>query len=82
MSRRAATPRGSVASLSAQVQGVRETETMLIHLPSPDIFVFCLSTRAGGLGINLTAADTVIFCMSPLPPGVALRHGGLADHGG
>lgn len=29
---------------------------------SPDIFVFCLSTRAGGLGINLTAADTVVFC--------------------
>lgn len=28
---------------------------------NPDIFVFCLSTRAGGLGINLTAADTVIF---------------------
>lgn len=27
----------------------------------PDIFVFILSTRAGGLGINLTAADTVIF---------------------
>lgn len=30
-------------------------------LSSPDIFVFLLSTRAGGLGINLTAADTVIF---------------------
>jgi DNA helicase INO80 len=28
---------------------------------SPDIFIFILSTRAGGLGINLTAADTVIF---------------------
>ncbi|KLT40120.1 hypothetical protein CC85DRAFT_250000 [Cutaneotrichosporon oleaginosum] len=28
---------------------------------NPDIFVFCLSTRAGGLGINLTAADTCIF---------------------
>ena len=26
-----------------------------------DIFVFLLSTRAGGLGINLTAADTVLF---------------------
>jgi len=26
-----------------------------------NIFVFLLSTRAGGLGITLTAADTVIF---------------------
>ncbi|TIB92872.1 hypothetical protein E3Q19_01795 [Wallemia mellicola] len=28
---------------------------------SDEYFIFCLSTRAGGLGINLTAADTVIF---------------------
>ena len=34
------------------------------RLVSPDIFVFMLSTRAGGLGINLTAADTVVFCES------------------
>ncbi|KAB0794150.1 hypothetical protein PPYR_13770 [Photinus pyralis] len=27
----------------------------------PDIFIFLLSTKAGGLGINLTAADTVII---------------------
>lgn len=26
-----------------------------------DIFVFLLSTRAGGLGLNLMAADTVII---------------------
>lgn len=29
------------------------------NLTRTDIFVFLLSTRAGGLGINLTAADTV-----------------------
>ena len=28
---------------------------------NPDIFIFILSTRAGGLGINLTAANTVIL---------------------
>ena len=27
----------------------------------PDIFIFILCTRAGGLGINLTAANTVIL---------------------
>ncbi|XP_076818637.1 chromatin-remodeling ATPase INO80-like isoform X1 [Clavelina lepadiformis] len=37
---------------------------------SDDIFVFLLSTRAGGLGINLTAADTVIFYDSDWNPTV------------
>ncbi|ESO06198.1 hypothetical protein HELRODRAFT_106049 [Helobdella robusta] len=35
-----------------------------------DIFAFLLSTRAGGLGINLTAADTVIFYDSDWNPTV------------
>ncbi|KAJ3558033.1 hypothetical protein NM688_g1148 [Phlebia brevispora] len=36
-------------------------EYLIYRQYKPDIFVFLLSTRAGGLGINLTAADTVIF---------------------
>ncbi|XP_024964128.1 DNA helicase INO80 isoform X3 [Cynara cardunculus var. scolymus] len=38
-----------------------------------DIFVFLLSTRAGGVGINLTAADTVIFYESDWNPTLDLQ---------
>jgi len=33
-----------------------------------DTFVFLLSTKAGGQGLNLTAADTVIFYDSDFNP--------------
>jgi SNF2 family DNA or RNA helicase len=38
-----------------------------------------LSTRAGGLGINLTAADTVIFYESDWNPTMDLQVGTAAD---
>ena len=41
---------------------VQERQTLIDQFnEDPDIFVFVLSTRAGGLGINLTAANTVIL---------------------
>jgi DNA helicase INO80 len=46
---------------SVQYRSPRCFLRSLTYPHRPDIFIFLLSTRAGGLGINLTAADTVIF---------------------
>ncbi|KXS94608.1 hypothetical protein AC578_7044 [Pseudocercospora eumusae] len=43
-------------------------DTVAAFQSDPSIFVFLLSTRAGGLGINLTSADTVIFYDSDWNP--------------
>lgn len=45
-------PQHCVVGLQANMKAFNE---------DPDRFVFLLSTRAGGLGINLTSADTVII---------------------
>ena len=44
---------------------------MLIAAGEADSFVFLLSTRAGGQGITLTAADTVIIYDSDWNPQVS-----------
>ncbi|KAJ6803186.1 DNA helicase INO80-like [Iris pallida] len=48
-------------------------ETWLETFNTGVTFLFSLSTRAGGLGINLTAADTVIFYESDWNPTLDLQ---------
>ena len=47
--------------LDGQMAFSERQRQMAVFQGDPDCFVFLTSTRAGGLGINLTAADTVII---------------------
>lgn len=47
----------------------REKRMFKFNAPDSPYFIFLLSTRAGGLGLNLTAADTVrVFLVSSSLP--------------
>ncbi|XP_074525310.1 chromodomain-helicase-DNA-binding protein 1-like [Halichoeres trimaculatus] len=57
----------SYERLDGSVRG-EERNLAMKNFSSKDIFVFLLSTKAGGVGLNLTAADTVIFVDSDFNP--------------
>ena len=40
----------------------------LFNAPTSDFKIFLLSTKAGGLGINLTSADTIVIFDSDFNP--------------
>ena len=52
----------SYCRLDGKVHGAqREEQVKRFEAPNSDVFCFLLSTRAGGLGLTLTSADTVII---------------------
>jgi ATP-dependent DNA helicase len=59
---------GKVCRIDGSVQWQERKEQMDKFNSDPSYNVFLLSTRAGGLGINLTAADTVIIYDSDWNP--------------
>ncbi|XP_012676002.2 chromodomain-helicase-DNA-binding protein 1-like isoform X1 [Clupea harengus] len=57
----------SYERLDGSVRG-EERNLAIKNFSTKDVFVFLLSTKAGGVGLNLTAADTVIFVDSDFNP--------------
>ena len=55
----------------------REKRMYKFNAPDSPYFVFLLSTRAGGLGLNLTSADTVIIFDSDWNPMMDLQAQGM-----
>ncbi|XP_053547838.1 lymphoid-specific helicase isoform X2 [Bombina bombina] len=60
--------RFSFCRLDGSMSYADREENMQRFNTDPEVFIFLVSTRAGGLGINLTAADTVIIYDSDWNP--------------
>ncbi|EFC46901.1 predicted protein [Naegleria gruberi] len=58
--------------LDGSVRGEERFEAIK-SFTDKDVFVFLLSTRAGGVGLNLTSADTVIFMDMDMNPQMDLQ---------
>ncbi|KAM5236465.1 lymphoid-specific helicase [Ctenodactylus gundi] len=58
----------SFSRLDGSMSYSEREENMHNFNNDPDVFIFLVSTRAGGLGINLTAADTVVIYDSDWNP--------------
>ncbi|XP_041427007.1 lymphoid-specific helicase [Xenopus laevis] len=63
----------SFCRLDGSMSYADREENMQSFNTDPDVFIFLVSTRAGGLGINLTAADTVIIYDSDWNPQADLQ---------
>ncbi|KAF5910260.1 lymphoid-specific helicase [Clarias magur] len=59
--------------LDGSMKYTEREDNMRKFASDPEVFLFLLSTRAGGLGINLTAADTVIIFDSDWNPQADLQ---------
>uniref|UniRef100_A0A1A8FT28 Proliferation-associated SNF2-like protein n=1 Tax=Nothobranchius korthausae TaxID=1143690 RepID=A0A1A8FT28_9TELE len=59
--------------LDGSMSYLEREENMRKFAADQEVFIFLLSTRAGGLGINLTAADTVIIFDSDWNPQADLQ---------
>lgn len=59
---------------------MREVHVNMFNRPNSDLFVFLLSTRAGGEGLNLMTADTVILFDSDWNPQVCHNYNKSYHH--
>ena len=63
----------SYERLDGSVRGEDRFASVKKFQKGADTFAFLLSTRAGGLGLTLTAADTVVFVDSDWNPQVDIQ---------